>query len=164
MIIGILQKLSIIDRSDVRLVLRELPLFDWLAAFGLLLLALIMWLANFAPISAVISIGMALFLVLFAKTRLIIFTTQPNLMQVILQSPLQSRIAKEISLHQISRAYLKKDEEGGTQVILVQSDGEELGLSVYSKDLRDWKEEIVIAINEILHNAHKDDPNRGLMV
>ena len=160
---GILQKLSISYKSDARLVLRELPLFDWLMALALFLFALIMWIMNFA-VSSLIAIGIAIFLVAQARMRLVIFTTDPNLMQVLLQNLWQSSIAHEVSLHQISRAYLKKDDEGGTQVILVQTDGAELGLSVYSKDLRDWKEEIVIAINEILHNAHKDDPNKQMMV
>jgi hypothetical protein len=114
--------------------------------------------------TVIVAIAIALLLVLQARLRLIIFTTEPNLMQVLLQSPLRSQIATEISLHEISRAYLKKDDAGGTQIVLVQTDGEEMGLSVYSKDMRDWKEEIVIAINEILHNAHKDDPNRDVMI
>lgn len=164
MFAGILQKMSIIHMSDSRLVLRELPLLDWLVALLLLLSALIMWIANLTIVSAVIAIAVALFMVIQARVRLVIFTTEPNLMQVLFQSPLQTRITNEVSLHQISRAYLKKDDVGGTQIILVQTDGEELGLSVYSKDLRDWKEEIVIAVNAILHEAHKNDPNREMMV
>ena len=160
---GILQKLSILQRSDERLVLRELPLLDWLMSLVILLFALIMWIAG-STITMVIAIAIALFLVLQARVRLIIFTTEPNLMQVHLQSPLKRQLVSEVSLHHISRAHLKKDDLGASQIILVQTDGEELGLSVYSKDMNEWKEEIVIAINEILHNAHRDDPNRELMV
>jgi hypothetical protein len=163
MFAGILQKMNIIHMSESRLVLRELPLLDWLVVLVILLSAVMMWIANIT-ISAVIALGVALFMVLQAHVRLVVFTIDPNLMQVLFQSPLRTRITNEISLHQISRAYLKKDDLGGTQIILVQTDGEEMGLSVYSKDLRDWKEDIVIAINAILHNAHKDDPNREGMV
>jgi hypothetical protein len=163
MFAGVFQKMNILYMSDSRLVLRELPLLDWLVALVILLAALIMWIASLT-ISAVIAIAVALFMVLQAHLRLVVFTTEPNLMQVLFQSPLRSRLTDEISLHEISRAYLKKDDLGGTQIILVKTDGEEMGLSVYSKDLRDWKEEIVIAINAILHEAHKNDPNRELMV
>src|SRR5688572_20734979 len=116
MFAGILQKMSIIHMSDSRLVLRELPLLDWLVALVILLAALIMWIATFT-VSAVIAIAVALFMVLQAHMRLVVFTTEPNLMQVFFQSPLQSRVINEISLHQISRAYLNKDDSGGTQII-----------------------------------------------
>jgi hypothetical protein len=163
MFADVFQRISIIHMSDSRLVLRELPLLDWLMALGILLAAAIMWIFSLT-VTAVIALGISLFMVLQARMRLVIFTTEPNLMQVLFQSPLQSRKVMEVSLHQISRAYLHKDDLGGTQIILVQTDGEEMGLSAYSRDVKDWKEEIVIAINAILHNAHKDDPNREGMV
>lgn len=159
---GILQRLSIIEQTDSRLVLRELPLLDWGLAFLLLLITAILWISNLG-ISAVISLALAFFLVLQSRVRLIIFQTSPNLMQIFLQSPLQSRVVNEISLHQINRAYLHKD-DSGSQIILVQTDGSEMGLSVFSHELRDWKEPIVIAINAILHNAHKDEPNQELII
>jgi hypothetical protein len=163
MFAGVFQKMSIIQMSDSRLVLRELPLLDWLMALVILAASAVMWIASL-NVTAVIALAISLFMVLQARVRLLIFTTEPNLMQVLFQSPLQSRKVIELSLHQVSRAYLQKDELGGSQIILVQTDGDEMGLSVYSRDVKDWKEEIVIAINTILHNAHKDDPNRDMMV
>jgi hypothetical protein len=163
MIQTVLQRLIIIYQTDARLVLREQPIFDWVIVATLTLIAAIMFIAQFW-VTGILAIGFAGYLILQTKTRLISFDTDPNLMTVILQNLLSQQITNEVSLHSISRAYLFRGEDGGLQIILTLTDGEELGLTNYFKDAALWQEEVVLAINGILHSAHKDDPNRDLMV
>lgn len=160
---SILQRLIIIHQTDARLVLREHPIFDWVLVASATLLTMIMFIAQFW-ITGILTIIFAGYFLLQAKTRLISFDTDPNLMTVILQNFFGQQVVNEVSLHNISRAYLYRGEDGGSQIILTMSDGEELGLTHYFKDVAIWQEEVVLAINSILHSAHKDDPNRDLMV
>jgi hypothetical protein len=159
MIQTVFQRLIIIYQSDARLVLREQPIFDWVIVATLTLIAFIMFIAQFW-VTGILAIGFAAYLILQAKTRLVSFDTDPNLMTVILKNLLSQQIANEVSLYSISRAYLFRGEDGGSQIILTLTDGEELGLTNYFKDAAVWQEEVVLAINGILHKAHKDDPNR----
>lgn len=157
MIQGVLQRLQILEVSDCKLVLRELPLLDWLVAGVLLLIGLGMAVATLW-ITALVAVTVGILFVLLARTRLILFNAEDNMLRVSYQSPLRTTTVLQMGLHEISRAYLNADDSGGTQIMLVTVMGDEWGLSVYSRDLRPWKDDIVIAINAVLHQAHKHVP------
>ena len=152
---GILQRLNIIQQTDTQLVLRELPLLDYLIAFALIVVALIVSVASFRA-SAGIAVILALFFVLQGRVRLIVFDATAGNMMVYYQTPIRKAPVSEINLADIQRAYLYKGDSGGTQIILVRMEGEEMGISVYSSDMTRWKDDIVIAINAILHQAYRD--------
>ena len=156
MLHGISQRLQIIHQTDDKLILRELPLLDWGLAFFLASTTLILVISEFW-VSAGVAGGVALFFILQARTRIITFDADANFMRIDFQTPLQKEVINEIPLQNIQRAYLYKGDDDGTQIILVHTDGEELGISVYSRDVTVWKDDIVIAINAVLHEAHKDD-------
>lgn len=160
---SILQRLTIVHESDDQLVLREQPIMDWGIAAALVLTGLIMLIAAFW-ITGILAFAFAAFFFLQANTRTITFNTNPNIMCIRYQSLLNQNQICEVSLHSISRAYLHRGEDDGVQVVLTMTDGEEMGLSSYIKDKVTWQEDVVLAINGLLHNAHKDDPNRDLMV
>lgn len=160
MLHGIIQRLQIIYQTDDKLILRELPLLDWGLAFFLAITTLILVISEFW-VSAGVAGGVALFFILQGRTRIITFDADANFMRIDYQTPLQKQVINEIPLQNIQRAYLYKGDDDGTQIILVHTDGEELGISVYSRDVTIWKDDIVIAINAVLHEAHKDD-NRVL--
>lgn len=157
---SVLEKLSIVEQTDTQLVLRELPLLDWLVAGAIFITALQFMLFDFR-ITAVVAVAIAAIFAIRARTRLISFDAETNLMQVRYQSLLRTQVIEEIGLHQISRAYLHKDDTGQSQIILVTALGDEMGLSAYSNDMNDWKSPIVVAINTLLHEAHQDDGDTG---
>ena len=156
MLQGVIQRLYIIEQSKTRLSLREYPLLDWAVAFLLAVTVIILMIADF-QISAGVAGGVALFFIIQGRIRTITFDADSDTMQISYQSPLRKQVATEILLHDIQRAYLYKGDDEGTQIILVHVNGEELGISVYSEDISVWKDDIVIAINAILYEAHKDD-------
>jgi hypothetical protein len=153
---GVIQRLAIVQQTETRLVLRELPIFDWAIAFALVITALILSIAQFW-ISALIAVAVGIYFILQGRVRLIIFDVSTAKMTVQFRSPLNKQNISEIFLSEIQRAYLFKGDDAGTQIILVRVDGEEMGMSTYSNDMSPWKEDIVIAITAILHEAHKDD-------
>jgi hypothetical protein len=156
MINGVLQRLRIVEFDDTRLILRELPLLEWaivgvlfIVAFNLALFQL--W------ITAIATLLIGMVFAAQARMRVVRFDADSNLMTVeyvylYKRLPVESKF-----LHEISRAYLEKADDGSTQIILVDVTGEKMGLSVYSQDVRPWKDEIVVAINTVLHEAHRDD-------
>lgn len=163
MLNGILQKLNIIVYTDTRLVLREYPRMEWLAVLGLLIVA-----ANTAIwgfwVTAAVALGIAVLLGTQAEVRTITFDVATDQMTIHLQAPLRNRLVNRIPLHHISRAYLSQAQTDHTQIVLVSVVGDEMGLSVYSRDVRPWKDDIVIAINAILHQAHKDAEEREALI
>lgn len=156
---GVLQRLSIIEQSPQRLVLRELPLMEWLFAGALFLTAINLAFFDLW-ITAMITVVIALAYSLQTRIRLIVFDVASGTMQVWYQYPLKQKMVNQERLDEISRAYLSQDDTGATQIVLVKTNGLEMGLSVYSQDVKDWKEVVVIAINAILHEAHRDDDDK----
>jgi len=160
MIQGVIQRLSIVQQSDLRLMLREYPLLDWGIAFALCMLALALFVADFA-VSAVIAGGIGIYFLLTGRVRQLDFNVATGQLLINYQTPIRNQTVSEIPLHEIQRAYLLQGDDGATQIILVRIDGEELGISVYSDDVAPWKETIVIAINAVLFAAHQhtdDEP------
>lgn len=154
MFASVFQRLWIVRLSDDHFHLRENPVLDWLIAGGLLALGAIvailqLWLT--VAIACVLAVAM----LLQARTREIIFDVPNNQLQISYRSAFQKRVVLEMGLSVIARAYLKTADDDGTQIILVNGAGEEMGLSAHSRDVRPWKDEIVIAINAILHAAHQ---------
>lgn len=149
-----MQKLTITRQSETQLVLRELPLLDYGIAFVVLITGLILLVANFW-ISAGIAAVIALYFIFQGKMRLICFDTDAGKILIHYQTPLKKETVSDIELSDIQRAYLFKGDDEGTQIILLRGDAEEMGISAYSSDMNPWKEDIVIAINAILHEAHK---------
>jgi pheromone shutdown protein TraB len=163
MIQGVLQRLQILEQSEGKLVLRELPLLDWLIAGAVLLFAIAaavgaLWL------TALVAFVVAMLFVLMARTRIIVFSAEDNMLRVRYQSPLRSSTVLQMGLHELSRAYLSEDDDSCTQVMLVTVMGDEWGLSVYSRDLRPWKDDIVLAINAVLHQEHKRVPDPDAVI
>ncbi|MEL6308878.1 MAG: hypothetical protein AAFQ52_12115 [Chloroflexota bacterium] len=156
MLAGVLQRLYITDQSKARLVLQEYPVLDYGVAILLTFLTMALSIAG-SWISASVAGGFAIFFALQAKTRVITFDVASDSMLISVRSAFNSRHLSSADLATIQRAYLFKADDGSSQIVLVRADGEEMGLSVYSKDseVRPWKEPLVIAINEILHDAHK---------
>lgn len=152
---GILQRLSIIQQTETKLTLRELPLSDWAIVFALLIIGAMIAIAGFLTTSG-IAFGLALFFLFQGKIRLIDFDADTGNMTITYQSLLKKETVSQIELAMIQRAYLYRGDDGGTQIILVSADGEESGISVYSNDMQDWKEPIVIAINAVLFEALKN--------
>jgi hypothetical protein len=163
MISGILQRLTIIEFTDIRLVLRELPFLEWLLA-GILWIAAINFVLFGLWATAVAALLLGGYFVLQAHIRTIIFDADTNLMTVENMTLFNREVVSVKELHEISRAYLEKDDDGSTQIMLVDVVGDEMGLSVYSRDMRPWKEDIVVAINTVLHQAHKDDPDPDAVI
>jgi hypothetical protein len=156
---GVLQRLSIIEQSSQRLVLRELPLMEWLFAGALFLTAINLAFFDLW-ITAMITVVIALAYSLQTRLRLIVFDVASGTIQVWYQYPLKQKMVNQERLDEISRAYLSQDDTGATQIVLVKTNGLEMGLSVYSQDVKNWKEVVVIAINAILHEAHRDDDDK----
>jgi len=94
-----------------------------------------------------------------ARTRIITFDASADLLTVQFRALFEQQTVLEKPLREISRAYLRKDDDDSTQIVLVDVLGGEMGLSVHSQEMMPWKEPLVIAINAILHEAHKDDPD-----
>lgn len=148
MIWGVFQQLRIISASPTQLVLRELPLLEWLVAFLIALLGV-----NFIiigiNITAVGAFLVAMAIVLFSRSRLLIFDVADKELRIVFQYPLMRRVANQLPLQQIDRAYIRQDDNGSTQIILKTQRGE-MGLSVYSRDSHPWKDTACKAINDFL--------------
>lgn len=156
MINGVLQRLRIVEFTDTLLILRELPLLEWVLAGVLFILALNLAMFQFW-VTAIAALILGVVFAAQTRIRLVRFDADSNLMTVD-YIYLYKRIQIESKfLHEISRAYLDKADDGSTQIMLVDVTGEKMGLSVYSQDVRPWKDEIVVAINTVLHEAHRDD-------
>lgn len=156
---GVLQKLNIIEHNDTRLVLREYPLGEWLGVLALLLTSVntIFW--GF-ELTAIVAVAAAVVVGARANIRRITFDISDNHMTIHMRSPLRRHMVNQIPLQQIEKAYLSTSKTDHTQIVLVRTTGDEMGLSVYSRDVRPWKDDIVRAINAILQQAshpHSED-------
>lgn len=152
MINGVLQRLTIVEFSDTRLVLREQPLLAWLITgilFAIAVTLLLFQLWGTAFLAFVIG---CVFLI-DAHMRLICFDANSNSMTVDYVYLYRRKTIIITELHTIAEAYLNTAADGHTQIILIDSMGNETGLSVYSRDVRSWKDDIVVAINTVLHAA-----------
>jgi len=158
MVFGVLQRLTIIEQSACRLTLRELPLMEWVIVAVLLIIGINLALLNLW-ITAAASVLVALLIIAQARVRYISFDADEDTLEIYFQSLLQHKQVSAYRLKDITRAYLKKDEREYSQIILLATNGDEMGLSVYSRDVSDWKSEIVLAINTLLHEAHRDEPD-----
>lgn len=150
MIWGVFQHLRIITTTPGRLVLRELPLLEWLMAFAVMLLGFNFIIMNMT-ITAVGAFLVALVIVMSSRSRILIFDAAERELRILFQYPLRQRVVNQIPLAQIDRAYLSKDDNDSTQIILVTQRGD-MGLSVYSRDNRPWKEDVCRAINDFLRS------------
>jgi hypothetical protein len=150
---GVLQRLTIVESSPTRLILREKPLLSWLIAAILTLLALGLLIFQLYT-SAILALVLAGFFLLDAHSRVITFDATANTMTIDLVYLYKRQRVNTLELHKLGEANLYTDDDGHTQIILIDGMGEEFGLSVYSRDVRHWKAEIVAAINKILHEAH----------
>ena len=148
MIWGVFQQLRIVVATPTRLVLRELPLMEWLLAFVMLLVGV-----NFIVIGlSLTTLGaffIAMVIVLLSRSRLLIFDAAEKELRIVFQYPFWQRVVNQVPLVQIERAYVRKSDTGSTQIILATQRGE-MGLSVYSRDMQPWKEAVCQAINDFL--------------
>lgn len=149
MIHGVIQRLRIIRHTPSYLLMREYPLLEWLMVaavlFGVVNTALLG-----LYLTAVGALVIGIVIALVSRIRVVEFDAPAGEMRVSWRYVLMQRHANTIPLDRIMRAYLMKNDDDYTQVIIVTTEGE-MGLSVHSKDLHPWKEDIVFAINEVLH-------------
>jgi len=155
MIFGVLQQLRIIVREPGRLLLRELPLLEWLIASLLFIAALNMTYFEL-HLTALAALAAGILLALLARLREIELDTDSRELRIYYQYPLWRRQVNAISFDQIVRVSLHRADDGATQIILVTHEAD-MGLSVYSRDLRPWKEEVTVAINEVLRQGRRRD-------
>ena len=153
MISGVLQRLEIVRRAKGYLTLRELPLLEWLIVASLFIASINMAVFNLT-LTAVGMLLVGIVIGLMSRMRYIIFDAQADQMSVVYRNLLRQRVVQSMLTEEIVRAYLSQNDDGATQIILVTTQGE-MGLSVYSRDLRPWKEEVVIAINEFLYDTRQ---------
>jgi hypothetical protein len=147
---GVFNRQTIVEQSKAQLVIREQPLAEWLFAAVILLAA-----ANAAIFQFRVTAGagviIAAAVVLRARTRYITFDMPSETLTIAFQTPLKRETVNTIELPKVKRAYLKKENSGHTQIILVDVFGQEMGLSVYSRDMMPWKEDVILAVNAFLH-------------
>jgi hypothetical protein len=154
MINGVLQRLTIIESTPTRLVLCEQPLLSWLIVAFLAVLGLCLLIFQLHA-TAVIAFVIAAIFLLDAHSRIIIFDSAANTMTVDLAYLHKRQHVNTTQLHRLKAAYLHTADDSHTQIILIDVMDNKSGLSVYSRDVRPWKAEIVTAINTLLHEAHK---------
>ena len=148
---GVFNRQTIIEQTGGRLVLRERPLAEWLFAAVIVLAGFNAAIFQFW-VTVIAALLIASFVVLRAKTRYLIFDAPSETLHIVFQTPFRRETVNAIELPKVKRAYLKKDEDGHTQIILVDVFEQEMGLSVYSRDMTPWKEDVILAINAFLHD------------
>jgi hypothetical protein len=137
MLFGVLEQLRIIKDTPQRLVLRELPLLAWLFAVAFVLGAINMLLLGLYVTAVGALIGL-LVILLIARIRLLIFDRTSETFRVVFHYPLRRRVILEMPLSIITGVSVHISDDENTQIILHTTQGS-MGLSVYSRDLRDWK-------------------------
>jgi len=149
MIMGVLQQLRIIRQDDSCLVLREFPLLEYGFALGLMIGSMSMFMLGLTN-SGIGSIVIGVLIVLLSKWRDIIFDHETKQMRVIFRYSYRQRQVMQLDFDAIEDVILQESDTGHTQIVVVTRDGD-LGLSVYSNDMRDWKTGVVEAIREQLN-------------
>jgi len=143
-----IQRLTIAEQTTERLLLREYPRMEWL--FGLALaLGSIIPLAMNLSLTGVATLAAGLLIGLRARRRDILFDRAAGTMTAGYYNVFRGQVVNTIPLMEIKSAYLRVDESGSSQVILLTIHGES-GLTVYSKDVVDWKTPLVDAVNQFL--------------
>jgi hypothetical protein len=150
---GVLQRLRIVEYSPQRLVLREQPLLAWTIAALLAAMALSMLVFHFYG-TAFLAIVIACIFLVDSSSRVITFDAITNSMTVEQVYFYKRKQAFVTELHHIGEASLHTSDDGFSQIILIDKMGNEMGFSVYSRDVRPWKDDIVLAINTVLNEAH----------
>jgi len=147
---GVLERLFVVSSTPQRLTLREFPFLAWLFGAAFLVGAGNLWLlgAEFSAAGA-LAVGVALFL--WSQVRTLTFDRDAGSFTVDLFAPLRRRRALEVPLREVRAASLRTFDSGHTQIILHFHHQPEMGLSVCSRDLVDWKTPLVEAINAYLH-------------
>ncbi len=153
--LSVLQRLMITENSTQRLVLRELPMMEWLAALVLFNIGVSLTLV--APLwSAGVATALGLVFALTSRVRYVVFDRAAENMIVFHRDLLGRRQINAVALDDIVSARLYEGDDGGTQVLLMTHDAQH-GLSLYSRGGEDWKEAAVIAINQFI-KTDDDDP------
>ncbi|MFQ3646350.1 MAG: hypothetical protein SNJ54_11280 [Anaerolineae bacterium] len=146
---GVLERLFVVEATPERLVLREFPFLAWLFGAALIVGAGNLWLlgGEFSAVAALV-VGVGLFA--WAQVRTITFDRVTGGCTVDLFAPLRRRRALDLPLVEVRGASLREFDSGHTQIILHFYHRPDMGLSVYSKDIVDWKTPLVEAINAFL--------------
>lgn len=143
-----IQRLTLVEHTADHLLLREYPRLEWL--FGLALaLGSIIPLAMNLSLTGVATLAAGILIGLRARRRDIVFDRTTGTMTASYHNVFRSQVVNTIPLTEIKAAYLREDGSGSSQVILVTLHGES-GLTVYSKDVIDWKTPLVDAVNAFL--------------
>ncbi len=154
-----LQRLSIIERSKARLVLRELPLAHWFFAGGLFAVGIALAFANLL-ITAVTAVIVGTYYGATAAIQDIVFDKADGTLTVHRHGLLGRRVLSTLDLEAIVMAFLYEDGEW-SQALLILAD-DQLGLSTYSRQGKAWKAQIVDIINIFLEvDRHKIEARLG---
>ncbi len=146
---GVLERLFVVRNEPHVLVLREYPLLAWLAVGALIIAALNMLLFGL-HVTALGAIMIAALVILLARVRIVTFDRDADLFTVRLVALLRRSLPIERPLSDIQDVNVAEFESGHTQLVLTFHDGQEMGLSVFSKDIADWKTPLAEAIHAIL--------------
>lgn len=146
---GVLERLFVVAATPKRLVLREFPFLAWLFGAACIVGAGNLWLlgGEFSAVAALV-VGVGLFA--WAQVRTITFDRETGSYTVDLFAPLRRRRALDLPLVEVRGASLREFDSGHTQIVLHFAHRSDMGLSVYSKDIVDWKTPLVEAINAFL--------------
>ncbi len=149
MINGVLERLFIVKYSRDKIILREYPLKGWLFAFSLVLLALNLLSINLVYTAITAAAG-AVIVALVARMRILTFDRTTGTFRTELYSPLRRTPVLEMPLSDIAEFTVEEDGRGGSQIILNTKASQQMGFSVYSRDIADWKTPIAEALNDFL--------------
>lgn len=147
---GVLERLFIVEATPERLVLREFPFLAWLFGAAFIVGSANLWLLG-GEFSAAASLILGGGLFAWAQVRTITFDHTTGSLTVDLFAPLRRSRALDLPLVEVRGASLREFDSGHTQIILHFLHRADMGLSVYSKDIADWKTPLVEAINAHLN-------------
>jgi hypothetical protein len=146
---GVLERLFLVRQTDTTLVLREYPLLAWLFGGALIIGTGNLWLLGLHVTAVGALVGGVLIFAL-ARVRVLTFDREANLFTVRLVAPLRRSTPIQRSLSDLQEVSVAEFESGHTQLVITFADGQEMGLSVFSKDIADWKTPLATAIQAML--------------
>lgn len=143
-----LQRLTITRRDEDRLILRELPLMGWFFS-GLFFITGFIMLQIGWQLAGSVAFLVGFFFAATSQLQYIVFDRAAETVTVMKTGILGQQIATSLVLSDVRMAYLYMDDAGAYQAVLILHD-DILGLSTRSPSGVDWKEKIVLAINDFL--------------
>jgi hypothetical protein len=146
---GVLERLFVVRHDETSLVLREYPLLAWLFSGALIIGTGNFWLLGLHA-TAVGSLILGLLIAGLARVRVISLDKAANTFTVRLVAPLRRSTPMQRPLSDLRDVTVVEFASGHTQLVVTFQDGQEMGLSVYSKDIADWKTPLADTLQTML--------------